>query len=260
MNDALYIAATGMQAQQQNVDTVANNLVNVNTPGFKKSRVNFQDMVVRELGKTASAEEGQANMGVGHATGVGVASVMKMFAAGDLKRTDGPLDLAVQGAGFLEVVLPDGSYAYSRGGTLQVNKDGFLATSEGYALKPSIHIGSDAKDIAIKADGTVMVRSADQKEASEVGRIELVSFADVNGLASLGESLYRPTEKSGDAIYGRAGEEGLGTISQGYVEASNVKMVDEMVNLMVAQRAYEMSVKVIQASDEMLGMANNMRR
>lgn len=260
MNDALYIAATGMHTQQMNVDTIANNLANINTPGFKKGRVSFQDLIYREIGKAGLTDDPQATASLWHGSGVGIASLAKLFAAGELKKTDMPLDLAIQGDGFLEIALPDGSHAYSRGGSLQVNRDGFLATADGNALKPGIHIGLDAKEIAIKADGTVLARQGDQKEAVEVGRIELANFTDPAGLTALGDSLYRSSEKSGDARYGRPGEDGFGAVAQGFVESSNVKMIDEMVNLMVAQRAYEMSVKVIQASDEMLGMSNNLHR
>ncbi len=158
------------------------------------------------------------------------------------------------------MTTPDGLHAYTRGGSLTVNKDGFLATADGMALKPSVHIGSDVKSIVINADGKVMVRTSNQSDSTEVGRIELANFSDSTGLVALGNNLYKASEKSGDAIYGNPGVDGLGTLSQGFIESSNVKMVDEMVNLMVAQRAYEMSVKVIQASDEMLGMSNNLRR
>ena len=152
MNDALYIAATGMQAHQMSVDTIANNLVNINTPGYKMSRVSFQDMVYRELGHATSADEVTAGSSMGHGSGVGVASLSKLFTLGDMKKTDAPLDVAIQGDGFLEVALPDGSPAFSRGGSLQVNRDGFLVTAEGNLLKPNIHVGIDAKEIAINAD------------------------------------------------------------------------------------------------------------
>jgi flagellar basal-body rod protein FlgG len=259
MNDALYIAATGMQAHQTSVDTIANNLVNINTPGFKMSRVSFQDMIYRELAPPSLNGDVGANS-LRHGAGVAVAALSKLFIAGDMRKTDAPLDIAIQGDGFLEVNMPDGSAAFSRGGSLQLNHDGFLATMEGNPLKPNIHIGTDAKEISIQADGRVLVRARDQGAMVEVGRIELANFANPSGLEASGQNLYKSSERSGDATFGRAGEEGMGTILQGYLEASNVKMVDEMVNLMVAQRAYEMSVKVIQVSDEMLGMSNNLRR
>jgi len=260
MNDSLYIAATGLHTQQIHVDTIANNLANVNTPGFKKGRVSFQDLVYREAAQGALVQENQASGGAARGTGVGILALSKLFTGGELKQTDAPLDIAIRGDGFFEVTLPDGTHAYSRGGTLQVNRDGMLVTADGYLLKPGIHVGVDYREISIKPDGRVLVRGRDQKEGSEAGRIDLVGFGDPSGLAALGENLYRPTERSGDAIYGRPDEEGWGAIAQGFVESSNVKLVDEMVNLMVAQRAYEMSVKVIQASDEMLAMSNNLRR
>ena len=253
MNDSMYIAATGMHMQQKNVDTIANNLANVNTPGFKKGKVSFEDLVYRGLGQA------QGVPGLGAGSGVGIRNIAKVFSQGDLKRTDRPLDMAIQGDGFLEISLADGSHAYSRGGTLMVDAQGFLATSEGEVLKPAIQVGPDARSITIAADGRVTVQSGDRGMA-EVGRIELVRFSDTSGLVPQGANLYRPSEQSGDAIYGRPGEEGVGTLAQGFIEASNVQLVEEMVELMVAQRAYESSVKVIQAADEMLSMSNNLRK
>jgi flagellar basal-body rod protein FlgG len=170
------------------------------------------------------------------------------------------MDLAIEGEGFVEVVASDGTAAYTRGGTLTIDKDGFLASAGGRPLKPAIHVGTDAKEITIESDGRVMVRGRDGSSPMEAGRIEMVRFADASGLAALGSNLYQPTERSGEAISGRAGEDGLGTFAQGFVEASNVSLVQEMVDLMVAQRAYESSVKVIQASDELLAMSNNLRK
>ena len=260
MNDSLYIAATGMHMQQKSVDTIANNLANVNTPGFKKGRVSFEDMVYRDLGRAGGAEAAQGAPSLWHGGGVNIASLAQVFTPGELRKTAAPLDLAIQGDGFIEVTMPDGSMAYSRGGSLSVDKDGFLATADGHALKPSIHVGVDAQDFVIGADGRVLVRAAGQTDAAEVGRVELAHFSDTTGLVALGGSLYQPSAKSGDAIYGRPGENGLGTLAQGFVEASNVKLIEEMVDLMAAQRAYESSVKVIQASDEMLAMSNNLRK
>jgi flagellar basal-body rod protein FlgG len=260
MNDSLYIAATGMHMQQKGVDTIANNLANVNTNGFKKSRVSFEDLVYRDLGGVAAALDSGAGQRLWQGSGVGMASIMKSFIAGELKKTEQPMDLAIQGEGFLEVVAQDGTPAFTRGGTLTVDQDGMLATAGGLVLKPSIHIGADAKEVSIKPDGRVMVRSRDGASAMEAGRIELVRFADSGALTGLGNNLYRATERSGEPILGRAGEDGVGTLAQGFVEASNVSLVEEMVDLMVAQRAYESSVKVIQASDEMLAMSNNLRK
>jgi flagellar basal-body rod protein FlgG len=254
MNDALYIAATGMQAQQKSVDTIANNLANVNTPGFKRGKASFEDLVYRGL------QVGQAGAIVRQGSGVGIASLAKVFDAGELRKTDQPLDLAIDGVGFIEVTAADGTSAYSRGGTLTVDRDGLLATADGYALKPGIHVGGDTAEITIQPDGRVLVRASGQADAAEVGRIDLVRFADTDGLVALGGNLYRPSGKSGDAIYGKAGEDGMGRLAQGKAEASNVRLIDEMVGLMAAQRAYESSVKVIQAADEMLAMSNNLRK
>jgi flagellar basal-body rod protein FlgG len=255
MNDALFIAATGMQAQQKSVDTIANNLANVNTAGFKRGKVSFEDLVYHGMGGAAAA----GVTPVLHGNGVGIASIAKVFTPGELKKTDQPLDLAVDGVGFLEVTATDGTPAFSRGGTLTIDGDGMLATSDGYVLKPAIHVGTDAT-LTIQSDGRVFVRGPAQAAAAEAGRIELVRFADTDGMVALGNNLYRPSERSGDAIYGKAGEDGMGRLAQGTVEASNVQLIDEMVGLMAAQRAYESSVKVIQAADEMLSMSNNLRK
>jgi flagellar basal-body rod protein FlgG len=260
MNDSLYIAATGMHMQQKSVDTIANNMANVNTPGFKRGKVSFEDMVYRDIsgvGAVAGAPGGQR---LWQGSGVAISSILKSFVAGELKKTDQQMDLAIEGEGFVEVVASDGTAAYTRGGTLTIDKDGFLASAGGRPLKPAIHVGTDAKEITIESDGRVMVRGRDGSSPMEAGRIEMVRFADASGLAALGSNLYQPTERSGEAISGRAGEDGLGTFAQGFVEASNVSLVQEMVDLMVAQRAYESSVKVIQASDELLAMSNNLRK
>ena len=260
MNDALYIAATGMHMQQKSVDTIANNLANISTPGFKKSHVTFEDLVYRELNRTGGGDEAQGAPSLWHGGGVGMFSLSKVFTPGEMRKTDSPLDVAIQGDGFLEVALVDGGSAYSRGGTLTVDRDGFLATADGHQLKPALHVGADAKVITIKPDGQVLVQGADQSAPAEAGHIELSRFADTTGLVSLGGNLYQPSARSGDVIYSKPGEDSMGTLAQGYVEASNVNLVNEMVDLMAAQRAYESSVKVIQASDEMLGMSNNLRK
>lgn len=259
MNDSLYIAATGMQMQQKNVDTISNNLANVTTPGYKSARVNFEDLMYRDLSGAAPLPSGGASQLL-QGGGVSVASIVKSFAAGELKKTDSQFDLAIQGDGFIEVVDAEGTPAYMRGGTLGVDKDGFLVATSGQSLKSSIRVGTDAKAITIDADGRVLVQSASQTSASEVGKIDLVRFADVSGLEAIGGNLYRPSERSGDAIAGTPGEDNMGTFAQGYQEASNVNLVQQMVDLMVAQRAYESSAKVIQASDEMLAMSNSLRK
>jgi flagellar basal-body rod protein FlgG len=261
MNDSLYIAATGMHMQQKGVDTISNNLANVNTPGFKKGRVSFEDLVYRDMsGAAVAIDSAGVSQRLWQGSGVGMASIFKSFLAGELKKTDAPMDLAIRGEGFVEVVSLDGSPAFTRGGTLSIDRDGYLSTAGGQVLKPSIQIGNDARSVVIQPDGRVMVRTTDKGEPFESGRIELARFADVSGLTALGGNLYKASERSGEPIYGRAGEDGVGTFAQGYVEASNVNLVEEMVDLMVAQRAYESSVKVLQASDEMLAMSNNLRK
>ncbi|MEN9866327.1 MAG: hypothetical protein RL748_1917 [Pseudomonadota bacterium] len=260
MNDALYVAATGMQAHQISVDTVANNLANVNTPGYKFSRLSFQDMMYRELGQNPALGSTSLGQSLSQGMGVAIDGLSKVFAPGELRQTDNALDVAIAGAGFFEVTLADGTGAYSRGGSLRVNPDGFLTTADGNLLKPNIHIGKDAKSIAIGRDGRVMVTAANQRVPTEAGRLELVNFSDPAGLQALGHNLYASSERSGLPEAGRPGEDGVSALAPGFIESSNVKLVDEMVNLMVAQRAYGMSVKVIQAADEMLGMSNNLRR
>lgn len=259
MNDALYIAATGMQAQQLNVDTVANNLANVNTIGFKRGRVDFQELMVRGASPVAARSDTASHLPAG-AMGVRVLQTSKVFTAGDPKITGAPLDVAIKGSGFFEVEMPDGSLAYSRGGSLQIDQQGYVTTREGYLLKPAIQLPPDASDIKLTDAGTVTVKLPDQREPVDVAHIELAAFANVDALQTLGEGLYRPTAQSGEPTYGKPGEQGLGKLAQGVLESSNVQLVDEMVNLMVAQRAYELSAKLVQASDEIMSLTNNLRR
>jgi len=262
MFDALAIAATGMQAQQQHVETIANNLVNANTTAFKKGRVSFSELLTRGAASPGVGDEGRAGaaaMSTMMPAGVGVVAVGKVFEQGELKKTGSPMDLAIEGEGFLEVTLPGGESAFTRGGTLQV-KDGVLLTAAGHALKRSITVPADTRSLSINADGRVMATTASQKDAIELDQLELVRFANPAMLAAQGDSLYRPTDAAGQPVPSRPGEEGAGTFAQGFLESSNVKMVDEVVGLMMAQRAYEASVKLIQAADEMAGMVNNLRK
>lgn len=263
MFDALQIAATGMQSQQMNVDAIANNLANVNTAGFKKARVAFSDLITQGgVGSAADLQDGTlptlASQRIG--AGVSIASISKLFDAGDVRKTDAPMDIAIAGDGFLEVVMADGSRAYTRGGTLKVSADGTLTTQSGQALRPNISVPDDTQALTIAGDGRVFSASAARPTPVELGQLQLVRFMSPGSLAAMGDNLYRASEASGEPISGRPGEEAMGSVKQGYLEGSNVKLVEEMVNLMVAQRAYEASVKVVQASDEMLGMVNNLRR
>jgi len=264
MLDALYIAATGMQSQQTNVDTIANNLANVNTPGFKKGKVSFTDLVTQDATRPVATSSDATTGLLGTASrlgvGVGIASMGRVLDTGDLKKTDSPFDVAIAGAGFIEVQMPDGSRAFTRGGTLKVNADGMLSTLSGHPLKPGIAIPENATDMTITADGHVMVRVSGQSTATDVGQLELVKFPNAGAITAVGDNLYRTNENAGEPTAMRAGDDGTSQIQQGFVESSNVKLVDEMVSLMVAQRAYEANVKIAQASDEMLGMINNLRR
>jgi flagellar basal-body rod protein FlgG len=254
--DSLYIGATGLHAQQVNVDTVANNLANVNTSGFKRARVAFEDVMYREV-QRAQGAEGGAQLG---GSGVGVASVHKLFAPGDLKKTDNAFDIAIRGDGFLEATTAEGQQVYTRTGRLTVNKDGYLATAEGHTLKPFINVPADAKSIEISSTGIVSATFGGNRANEELGQLELALFTNPAGLQPLGENAYRATEAAGAPSFGNPGSEGRGATVQGYLEASNVKLVDEMVNLMTAQRAYEVNAKVIQASDELMSLSNNLRR
>lgn len=258
MIDSLYIGATGMNAQQTNIDTVANNLSNVNTTAYKRGRVAFEDLLYKaalQAGATgARLVASPAGMGAA------VAGVSKIFNPGDVKKTDQPYDIAINGEGFFEVVQPDGSLAYTRNGALQIDVDGFLVTQNGLPLSTQLQIPPDAQQVRIGVDGRVAARLAGEAQASEIGKVELARFANPAGLSALGDSLYVPTERSGPAQLGEPGKNGLGTVQQGFLESSNVKLIDEMIGLILAQRAYEINAKVVQASDEMLSLSNNLYR
>lgn len=259
MFEALQIAATGMHAQQRDVDRIANNIANVNTLGFKRTRIEFGDLVLRTGGSGPDAAVSDASS-VARGAGVAIKRSALSFDAGELRKTDSAYDLTIDGDGFLEVTLADGSRAYSRGGTLRVNAEGQLATSAGQALAPGIAVPDDATTLTIGRDGRVLLATPRHQRPYEAGRLELVRFAGPAALDPLGDGLFRANADAGEPISGRAGEDGFGTFRQGFLETSNVKLVEEMVNLMIAQRAYEASVKVAQASDEMLGLVNGLRR
>lgn len=269
MLDALYVAAAGMQAQQLDVDTIANNLANLNTTAFKKSRISFTDLVTLERvrqtlgvgsGRSEVDETGPLAAVPRMGAGVGIASVAKLFDAGVISQTNSQWDVAINGDGFLSVSMPDGSTEYTRGGTLKVNGDGLLATQSGQPLKPGLAVPANATGVTIGSDGSVTVTVAGQGGPVKLGQLQLVRFSNPAALLAQGDGLYSESDGSGDAIAGDAGQDGIGTVQQGALEGSNVQMVDEMVNLMVAQRAYEASVKVAQASDELLGLINNLRK
>jgi flagellar basal-body rod protein FlgG len=248
------IAALGMQAHQLGVETIAANIANVNTTGYKSARVNFQSLLSYEPGKSVDGVSGVPTA----ATGLG--NVIKDFAAGKIKVTESAYDVAIQGVGFFPVMLPDGSKAYTRGGALQVNSDSFLTTSEGHVLYPAIRLPENLAEIVIAPDGKVLARSANQAELNEVGRLEMTGFANPAGLRGMDGGLYLPTELSGEPVFGRPGEDGLGTVAQKRLEGSNVNVTEEMVALMTMQQAYGMLSKVLQADEELKQITNNLRK
>jgi flagellar basal-body rod protein FlgG len=262
MMRALYTSATGMMAQQMNMDVVANNLANVNTTGFKRSRVDFQDLLyqnTREAGTTV-AQGAQVPTGAQAGLGVRNAAVQKIYSQGEFQQTDNPLDLVIEGDGFFQVLMPDGNTSYTRDGTFKLDSQGRMVTSDGYALQPEITVPAEATSIAIGSDGTVSVTLPGQTQPQELGQIQVARFLNPAGLNSIGRNLALPTASSGEAVTGTPGMDGLGTLAQGMIERSNVKVVEEMVNMIVAQRAYEINSKSIQTADDMLGIANNLRR
>ncbi|MCD6320201.1 MAG: flagellar basal-body rod protein FlgG [Candidatus Desulfofervidaceae bacterium] len=259
---ALWIAATGMEAQNLNIDVISNNLANVNTVGFKRSRADFQDLMYQTVLAPGTASTSQTVVPTGIELGQGVrpVAVQKIFSQGDYQKTDNPLDMAIEGDGFFQILLPSGELAYTRCGAFKLNREGQIVTSDGYLLQPEIAIPEDAENITIGTDGTVSVTQPGQTEASQVGQLQIVKFINPAGLKSIGRNLFMPTEASGEPIIGTPGEEGFGTIAQGYLEMSNVSVVEEMVNMIIAQRAYEVNAKAIQTADEMMQMANNVKR
>lgn len=259
---ALWTAASGMQAQQMNIDVVANNLANVSTAGFKKSRADFQDLMYQTVKTTGAPATNTTTNPTGIQVGLGVkpASVTKIFSAGNITQTGNELDVAIQGDGFIQVQQADGTTAYTRAGTLKKDGQGRVTTADGSPILPEITIPNNATKISIGSDGTVSVQQAGQTAATTVGTLQLASFANPSGLNAIGKNLFLPTDSSGAATTGTAGQNGLGTLEQGYVEMSNVSIMEEMVNMIVGQRAYEINSKAVQASDDMLQQAASLKR
>jgi flagellar basal-body rod protein FlgG len=259
---SLWTSATGMQAQALNLDVISNNLANVNTSGFKKSRAEFQDLLyetIRPAG-TPSSQDTEVPTGIQLGHGTRPSTVLKIFSQGNMENTQNKLDLAIEGDGFFQITLPNGETAYTRDGAFKLDRDGRIVNSDGFALEPEIVIPSDALSISVGLDGTVSVLQAGETTPSEIGTIELARFVNPAGLISMGKNLFITSQASGDEITGAAGENGLGTLAQGFLEMSNVSVVDEMVNMITAQRAYESNSKAIQAADDMLQLANNVKR
>lgn len=259
---ALYTAASGMDAQQTNIDNIAHNLANVNTTGFKKSRMEFQDLVYQQVTQAGAptSTAGEAPVGLEVGLGTRPIATARDFGTGNLKSTSGPLDLAIEGRGFFQVSTPDGTTAYTRCGALHLNGQGQLVTSEGYPLEPALTIPQNATTITISRQGIVSVAVPGQSSAQQVGTLELASFQNPAGLTALGGNLFAPTTASGEPTNGVPGTDGMGTIAQGFLEESNVSVVEEMVNMILGQRAYEANSRVVKAADEMLQQVNNMSR
>lgn len=259
---ALYTAASGMNAQQANMDNVAHNLANVNTTGFKKSRVEFEDLMYQETRTAGSSASSSTEAPVGLEVGLGTRAVAtsRNFSSGNLRQTSGPLDLAIEGEGFFQISMPNGTTAYSRAGAFHRDAQGLLVTSEGYALQPNITVPPTATSISISKDGIVSATIPGQTASQNLGTIELASFSNAAGLRPMGGNLFTATSASGDPQVGAPGTEARGAVQQGFVEDSNVSVVEEMVNMIIGQRAYEANSRVIKAADEMLSQVNNLVR
>lgn len=257
---AFSTAATGMIAQQQIVDVIANNLANINTVGFKRSQVDFQDlMYVKQKDAGAPTSGGDATpVGIEIGSGVRSAGTVKIYTQGEQENTGRSLDLSIQGDGFFQVTTADGSTRYTRNGQFLVNGEGNVVTSTGAILYPPITIPADARTVNVAVDGTVSVFAGDDDEATDAGQITIARFANPAGLSSLGGNLLAATEASGTATTGTPGEDGYGAIVSGFLERSNVQMVTELVNLIKAQRAYEINSRAIKAGDDMLTTANRL--
>ena len=260
---ALYSAASGMTAQQLNVDNIAHNLANANTVGYTQSRAQFQDLLYQNLVQPGASAGQQTVVPTGLQLGLGTRASSNeiIFSQGDFSATDNPLDVVIQGKGFFQVRRTSGELAYTRAGNFHLDRDGNLVTTDGDPIEPAITIPADAQNVNIAPDGTVSYSQPNQTAAQQAGQIQLANFQNPAGLNSIGRNLYMPTDASGDATVGTpGGQEGLGTLLQGYTEQSNVSVVEEFINLIAAQRGYEANSKVVKAADEMYQQINNLTR
>jgi flagellar basal-body rod protein FlgG len=257
---SLWTATTGMSAQNLNMDVIANNLANVSTSGFKKSRADFQDLLYQYLKVPGSPTSADTKSPTGIQVGLGVkpGAVTKIFTEGDIVQTGNTLDVAIEGSGFFQVALPDGNTAYTRAGNLKLDGDGRITTSDGYPIQPEIVIPEDALQVTISQTGVVSAIIGGDTTSTELGNIDLADFVNDSGLLAIGKNLFRETEASGTALVGTPGENGIGTLLQGYVENSNVNLVEELTQMITAQRAFEINSKVITTSDEMMQTVTNM--
>jgi flagellar basal-body rod protein FlgG len=259
MNQSLWVAKTGLDAQQTRMSLISNNLANVNTTGYKRGRASFQDLMyqtVRQPGAQTS-QQTQSPSGLMVGTGTQVVSTEKLFTQGNLLQTNNPFDLAINGRGFFEVQLPDGSAAYTRDGSFQVDSQGQLVTASGYPLQPGINIPPNAQSVTIGSDGTVSVQLAGEAAPQQVGSVTVADFINPAGLQAKGENLFAETASSGAPQTGAPGQSGLGLLIQGSLESSNVNVVEELVNMIETQRAYEMNSKAISTTDQMLAYVSN---
>lgn len=260
---SLATAATGMMAQQLNIEVISHNIANLTTTGFKRQRAEFQDLLYQDSGRvgTNSSDAGTiVPAGIQVGLGAKAAAIYRINEQGNMLNTENPLDVAINGKGWFQVEMPNGDISYTRSGSFQVDPEGQIVTPEGFLVLPGITIPEDAIDVSINRSGEVQVKLQGQVEAEIIGQIEVVRFINDGGLEARGDNLYFETLASGEPIVGIAGEEGFGVIQQGFVEASNVNPVSEITNMIVAQRAYEMNSKVITASDEMMQTVNNAKR
>ncbi len=260
---ALFSAASGMNAQQTNVENIANNIANANTAGFKSRRAQFQDLLYQNLIQPGAAATQQTTVPTGLQLGLGTRAVSNevIFTQGDFSETDNPLDLVIQGNGFFQVQQPSGQTAYTKAGTFHLNQTGQIVDPNGNLLDPPITVPQNALSLTIGSDGTVSYTLPGQSAAQQAGQIQLANFANPSGLNSIGQNLFQQTEASGAPVIGQpGGQDGLGTLLQGYVEQSNVSIVQEFVNLIVSQRAYEANSKVVKAADDMYQQVNNLKQ
>ncbi|ANH44870.1 flagellar basal-body rod protein FlgG [Helicobacter pylori] len=259
---SLYSATSGMLAQQTHIDTTSNNIANVNTTGFKKSRADFNDLFYQAMQYAGTNTSNTTLSPDGMEVGLGVrpSAITKMFSQGSPKETENNLDVAITGKGFFQVQLPDGTTAYTRSGNFKLDEQGNLVTSEGYLLLPQITLPEDTTQVNIGVDGTVSVTQGLQTTSNVIGQITLANFVNPAGLHSMGDNLFSITNASGDAIVGNPDSQGLGKLRQGFLELSNVRLVEEMTDLITAQRAYEANSKSIQTADAMLQTVNSLKR
>lgn len=254
MIDALYISATGLRSQQEQIDVISNNVANMQTPGFKKSRINFAE-ISGVMGETQNASAPQFSGG-----GTRVMSTMPIFSEGEMRLTQNLTDLAIQGPGFFELENTDGEKLYTRAGQFRIDQEGYLVSVNGMRLAQGVQIPPDAIDLRISPTGEVSARLGNDSERTQIGAIELTTFPSSDSMQAVGENMFAATEGSGAPSFGKPGDAGVGKLQQGYLEMANVDLIDEMTNLVMAQRAYQLNARVLQAADQILETINNLRR